>query len=215
MSTEDDNKRRVMVAMGRYFSRVESSKSFREQEEEKREYATRGRKKKSKRGCPSEYQEHTALVGVLRRANCNFLHPNNNARGRIAGKRAQSLGVVKGAADLIVFTTPPNQPSKKGVCLEIKALDGRPSKEQIGWLQGMHRDGFLSYVVWGCDAGIDLLLSLGYLKEFKHHGPSNDTKRTGVPEQKSARVSSYQEIQSVPSGGGDDPNRSGEGDGDE
>jgi hypothetical protein len=199
MSTDDDRRQSIMGAMGRYFNRVESSKSFRNKEEEKRKYATQAKKKrKSTRGCPSEYQEHTALVGVLRHTGARFLHPNNNARSAVAARRAVSMGMVRGAADLIVFTTPPNRPDRKGICLEIKALDGRPTKDQIDWLKGMHAEGYLCYVVWGADAGVDLLKALGYLKEFKRDGCTTKRERETIPGATSKRESGYQEISSVP-----------------
>ena len=203
-----------MGSMNRYFDRVRSSKSFRKKEEEKRKYATSKGKKKSDRGCPSEYQEHTAIVSALRKTGARFLHPNNNARSAVAGRKARAMGMVRGASDLIVFTSPPSRPDKKGVCLEVKALDGKPTKDQVEWLQGMHEEGYLCYVVWGCAAGISILTSLGYIKESRDDSRSN-AEGERIPGEKRKRKPCYQEIQGVSSGDRADSERSRQGDGDE
>jgi len=200
MSSNDDRKAGIIGAMGRYLDKVESSKSFRNKEEEKRKYATRPKKKKSTRKCPSEYQEHTALVGALRHTGARFLHPNNNARSAVAARRAKSMGMVRGASDLIVFTSPPNRPDRKGVCLEIKALDGRTNQDQIEWLKGMHEEGFLCFVVWGAEAGVDLLKTLGYMKEFKRDGCNTKRERAKLPGETGKGKSGYEEIQSISGG---------------
>lgn len=200
--SEDYNekyKRRVTARLGRYSARVQGDDAFLANEEEKRKYAINKSRPKKKRKCPTEYQEHTAIVRILRAAGVNLLHPNNNARNNISGKKLQHLGVVAGASDLILFTTPPSRADLKGTCLEIKALDGSPTKLQIDWLNRMKEDGFACFIVWGVDGALEVLKQLGYLRgnpiRSDNHGTRATSKeRTKIPQATRRRVSSFQEI---------------------
>tara|TARA_R110000824_G_scaffold177477_3_gene356883 strand:- start:13096 stop:13692 length:597 start_codon:yes stop_codon:yes gene_type:complete len=135
---------------------------------------------RKERGCPTEYEEHRDIAEYLRACKVNFIHCLNNARSAHAARKAKRLGMVKGVADLLLFTSPPGRAGVKGVAIEVKALDGRPSVEQIDWLAEMHSDGYLAYVVWGADAGIRLLKELGYSpKKRKRNKSGGEAKRIG------------------------------------
>lgn len=215
---KEDRISSVSGALGRYFSRVENDRAFREREEKKREYETIKKKKppKKPRDCLTEYQEHVEIVNVLKKTGSKFLHPNNNARNAVSAKRAKSMGMVAGAADLIVFSTPPRRPNFKGVCLEVKALDGRPSRSQIEWLQGMSQVGFLSYVVWGAEAGVEVLRRCGYLDNNLELriGESNGTVSSSAPKGGTRGTPCFQEVTSMDGDERSYSSRSGEGDGD-
>ena len=184
---------RIHSSIGNYYSRIEGNKSFREKEEEKRRHQLRKKKKRSNpRGCPTEFAEHVFFVKVLRSAGVKFIHPNNNARNAVAGRRAKMMGVEEGTADIIIFTTPPKRPWLKGLCVEIKALDGRASKSQVSWLRGMSEAGYGCFVAWGAEAAIEVARIHGYLNR---DGDGDGTRR--VPSRRVRGVACYEEIHSV------------------
>lgn len=207
MSSSDEYKKRVAAAIGAYYSRVDSSDSFYSEQLEKRSHDIKPKQKKKSRGCPSEYEEHYRIAQMLRGSprGINFLHPNNNARSAIAAKRARSLGMVAGASDIIVFTTPPSRPDKKGVCLEVKALDGRVAKVQREWLQGIVAEGFLGFIVWGCDAARVVLQELGYIEKEQSDGRAgSDREAKSLFQVESRRDHRFEEVQEASVVRGDD-----------
>ena len=196
----EEQKKRVLASIGRYFDRVESDAKFAASETEKRQHDfSKGKKKarKKARGCPPESEEHIAIADYLRLCRANFIHPNNNARSAVAGARLKRMGVVKGTGDILVLTTPPGTPGYKGCAIEVKAMDGRPSAEQIQWLGNIEQDGFLAYVVWGAEAGIRVLKELGYTPASEK---DRNEKRTDTVNTKGCKKSCVLQVFSVPSG---------------
>ena len=203
--TDDERKARIMGKISHFYQKIENNRHFREKMEEKRKHETKDKTTKKKRKHPTEYQEQVGLVSVMRHVGLRFLHPNNNARNAVSARRAKSMGMVPGASDLLIFNSPPVKPDAKGVCIELKALDGRPSKAQYEFLQGMAQEGWLGFIVWGCDAGVKLLADLGYLNYDDYKGKNNDVRdRARETEKSGRRFASYQEVQAVARGKGDD-----------
>ena len=92
-----------------------------------------------------------------------FLHPANEARrNRLLGIMLKLLGLEPGAADLIIFRTPPRFPDKKGVAIEMKSLTGKATKDQMAWLDMVEREGYVTAICPGAWAAINLLEELGY-----------------------------------------------------
>ena len=63
-----------------------------------------------------------------------------------AGAEAKRRGVKKGVPDIMIFTTPPSMPDKKGVCIEHKVQKNSLSPEQKQWKKILEDWGFLYYV---------------------------------------------------------------------
>ena len=204
-----DHRKRVLDAMGRYFDRIEDSPSFRDKEVEKRKSLTKKKVRKKPRGCRSEAEEHIDIADYLRLCKANFTHLNMNSRSAIAAKRARRMGSRKGSADLLILKTPPKMAGKKGVAMEVKALDGRPSVEQIDWLHDASKDGYVACVVWGAYAAINLLRELGYYPQNERADNGTEFKKIG------SKKSGVLQIQAVPARDWEDPKAGSSGDGDD
>lgn len=85
-----------------------------------------------------------------------------------AGAEAKRRGVKKGISDNMIFTTPPNMPDKKGICIELKIGKNSLSPEQKQWKEIFEGCGFLYYVARDeLSAVKDILLECGYDFEGK------------------------------------------------
>lgn len=117
---------------------------------------------------PSEEDEHITVADWLRARRVFFIHTPNEGRHHVSYRVKQKrMGLLPGVSDFLIFQCPPafdgvGMFHRCGVALELKALDGTPTKEQhqfliqlesMGWVIGWHR---------GADAAIRWLSSLGY-----------------------------------------------------
>jgi hypothetical protein len=109
----------------------------------------------------SEQAIHLAVVSHLRlrAAKGCFLHiPNQGMRSLAAAAQLRALGMVPGAADLLLI-------SPQGVAhwLELKREGGRPSAEQTAFLAAAAAGGCPCAVAYGIDEALEPLRLLGVL----------------------------------------------------
>lgn len=72
-----------------------------------------------------------------------FAVPNGGGRSKIEAGILKAEGVTPGVADLILFV--PNK-AFHGLCIEMKASDGRQSASQKEWQQAAEEQGY-KYVI--------------------------------------------------------------------
>lgn len=113
---------------------------------------------------PTEEQEQVAVVKFLRRAGVLFTHPPNGGyRSKAAGARMKRLGTSPGVPDLLVFSSPPNEPDRVGVAIEMKRRKGGTvSLSQERWMRGLEEMGWVVFVAKGAEEAIMRLRELGY-----------------------------------------------------
>ncbi len=138
---------------------------------------------------PTESWEHRQLVKVMKDLGLYFMHPPNEGKRSAWGGRVmfQSMGALKGAADLYVFDQLPNAPTARGLAIELKRVGGsspawgRP--EQHDHLYELSRRGWKCFVCRGHESAIEVLRLCGlsqkgeprsqkFIREFVH-GQSN------------------------------------------
>jgi len=74
----------------------------------------------------------------------------------------KSMGLLPGAADHIIYDSPPIAPMFKGVLVEMKFGKNNPTAAQIDYLAEMRRRGWLGIVANGAQEAIAYMESLGY-----------------------------------------------------
>lgn len=88
---------------------------------------------------------------------------NGELRHKAVAKKLKRMGVLPGVSDIIIFDPPPKFRDRKGVVLELKALDGdEPTENQREFLRLMHDRYWLTHWDRGSDAAIKWLESVGY-----------------------------------------------------
>ena len=70
------------------------------------------------------------------------------------GRKLKRMGVKRGVSD---FFFPRSNGEYKGLWLELKAQKGKPSKEQLAFIEKMKKEGYDGHVVWGAQDAIDLI----------------------------------------------------------
>ena len=113
---------------------------------------------------PSEHHEQCEVVKHLRTAKIRFCAiPNAGKRPRGQGARMVAEGLEAGVPDLLIFDPPPNLKGRKGVAIEMKAIDGKkPSDEQFHWLSSLVALGWETKIAFGAQEALSWLNSLGY-----------------------------------------------------
>lgn len=81
-----------------------------------------------------------------------FHVPNGGARSRVTGARLKAMGVRQGVPDLMLCA-PRN--GFHGLAVELKAAKGRPTPEQLAWLDHLGSIGWMAVVCTGFDAARD------------------------------------------------------------
>ena len=126
---------------------------------------------KKARPIPTEHQEQVAVINWARVhefkwPELKLLHavPNGglrrattNAKGKRYSLEAQRLrneGVSPGLPDLDL---PVARRGFHGLRIEMKALDGRASKDQRWWIEQLSQQGYLAVVKFGAEAAIKCL----------------------------------------------------------
>ena len=111
---------------------------------------------------PTETQEAIALARWMRARGLVFIHvPNEGRRSVRQGALLRSIGVTAGVADYVIFSRAAKAPY--GAVLELKRrVGGRPSAEQLAWLDTMAGLGWASAVCKGAREAVGFLEALGY-----------------------------------------------------
>lgn len=118
---------------------------------------------------PTEDEEQTyvmswAEVNEHRYPELRLLYhvPNEGKRSKREGARLKRLGLRKGVSDLCL---PVARGGYHGLYIEIKALDGKLTKEQKDFLAAVREQGFCGYACYGGESAvkeIELYLNLKY-----------------------------------------------------
>lgn len=71
-------------------------------------------------------------------------------------RKCKEAGYRKGIPDLLIYT-----PSKNfvGLALELKTDKGRPSREQMAWINELRGFGWSAHVVYGYDQAVEKLFA--------------------------------------------------------
>lgn len=112
----------------------------------------------------NEDHEHIIVADWLNAKGIMFIHtPNEGRRSWATGKKLKRMGMKKGVPDFLIFDPPSTLGLMAGTALELKALDGnKPSPEQLEFLYGLDKRGWLTGWCRGADAAIKWLEGLGY-----------------------------------------------------
>jgi len=106
--------------------------------------------------------EQYTVAQWLRWKGYKFLHiPNERKCSFLEGIMLKMLGLEPGAADFLIFSTPPNF-AFKGVALEMKSLTGTATANQQEWHAGMSAIGWLTCIAQGSKTAISFLENHGY-----------------------------------------------------
>ena len=112
-----------------------------------------------------EGMHQLAVAQWLRTQRVMFLHIPNGARRNVReGLLLKLLGLETGAADILIFDSPPLRKEFKGLALEMKSLKGTLQATQRDWLCRLEEKGWLTAVCKGADAAIRTLIEMGYRK---------------------------------------------------
>jgi hypothetical protein len=87
-----------------------------------------------------------------------FAVPNGGSRHMLTAVRLKAEGVRPGIPDLML-ATPSKDNLLRGLFIEMKAKEGRESKEQIEVREFLNEQGYWSVVCYGADEAIDCIKS--------------------------------------------------------
>ena len=113
---------------------------------------------------PTEHCEMVLFAKYLRAKNLFWLHvPNEGKRSIVSAKQLSDIGLLKGAADVLIMQSPPKYPEAKGVAIEMKRIKGgKLSAEQETFLSDASRHGWITYVARGWQDGVKFLNTIGW-----------------------------------------------------
>lgn len=112
---------------------------------------------------PTEFQEHRVLAQWLGHLSVLWTSVANERKDVRIAKKLKTIGVSAGVPDILIFTSPPTQPDKKGTAVELKRTKkGRLSDNQKVWLYNLQIEGWAVIVGLGADDTIEKLQKLGY-----------------------------------------------------
>ena len=120
---------------------------------------------------PKENWEHERLVSHLRNQGVYFIHvPNEGVRSKWQGRYMfDSLGALKGAADIHVFDHLPNYPTARGLAIELKRVKGSSpawgTTHQHEHLNALALRGWKAYVCRGHLAALQVLHLCGLMNQ--------------------------------------------------
>ena len=107
----------------------------------------------------SERQVQMAILDRLRTLGVFCAHiPNGGKRGEIAGARLKQEGMRAGMPDVYCAA------HGRHVWLEVKAADGRPSRNQIECHADLRRRGVSVVVVYSQDEAVEACREAGVVK---------------------------------------------------
>lgn len=109
-----------------------------------------------------EDEIHIRVAARLVLGRIEFCHvPNESKAPPQYRAKLKRRGLQPGVADLILWTPPPIG-GYVHAALELKAPNGRPSPEQVAWLERRRVQNWAVAVAVGYDAAIRILTSWGY-----------------------------------------------------
>lgn len=124
---------------------------------------------------PTEDEEQIAVMRWARISESRYpelelLHhiPNGGKRGKREASVFKAMGVKAGVPDLFL---PCAREGYHGMYIEMKALDGRVSKEQISMCQALAQQGYKCLVCYGADEAI------AALEEYLRSGDAKEDRR--------------------------------------
>ena len=110
---------------------------------------------------PTEEEEQKTVISWCkiqesRWPELRWIHhiPNGGKRSKAEAVGFQAMGVLSGVPDLFL---PVPRAWFHGLYLEMKALDGKVSKEQDEFLTAAGKQGYCCCACWGADAAIWLI----------------------------------------------------------
>jgi len=161
-------KSRILKAVNRYEVKREKGRVTGEGDEELIQ-ATTVKKPRVKTKPSDEWTEsqiQRGVAAVLDRLGVCWCHvPNEGKRNKIAGSRLKAAGLKSGVPDILIFDPAPNDPTVRGVAIELKRnKGGRLSENQKEWLDNLSRLGWHTAVCKGYGAAIKELERLGFIK---------------------------------------------------
>ena len=113
---------------------------------------------------PYESEECIALVAWMEARCIVFCHiPNESKRPEAQAKHLKAMGLMPGFPDYLVFTTPPREPDRHGVAIEMKrSIGGKLEPNQLAWLKTLASLNWVPLCCAGVDEAIADLQALGY-----------------------------------------------------
>lgn len=97
----------------------------------------------------SEAYEQIAVVDYCDLKHIPIFHiPNGGSRNKREAKNLKRQGVKKGIPDLCV---PVAKGGFHGLYIEMKSETGKPTKEQLEWIETLNRNGYKAVVCYGFD----------------------------------------------------------------
>lgn len=120
-----------------------------------------------------EDAEQEVVVQWLERRGVECHHsPNGGARPSkidkkgnrysVEGQKLKRLGTRPGFSDLIILDPPPKVPGAPGAFIEMKALDGDATEEQLAFMRRREAQGWPCCIARGANVAIAFLINLGY-----------------------------------------------------
>lgn len=82
--------------------------------------------------------------------------PNEGKRGPKARKDVKRLGLRAGVSDLFLALP---RGGYAGLWLEMKAIDGKPTAEQVSWLNKMIGSGYAAVLCYGFDQAKERIMA--------------------------------------------------------
>lgn len=83
-----------------------------------------------------------------------FHVPNEGLRSLSMGRKMKAEGLKKGVADICL---PVPRGQYHGLFFEMKAKDGKLTKEQIDFLKGVKKQGYATWVCYSAEEAINLI----------------------------------------------------------
>lgn len=105
--------------------------------------------------CAEDIEQIVVLEFLRQCTSIPVIHiANQRATSPQHGAMLKRMGVWAGAADLFF---PRSNHSHKGMFLELKTLKGKPSVNQIAFLDAMTKEGYFSVICYGSKEAIDTI----------------------------------------------------------
>lgn len=115
---------------------------------------------------PTEAQEQEALLRWVSFAMCKYpdfriFHiPNEGKRSRASGASLKRQGLQKGVPDIFVAVA---RGGYHGLFIEMKRKGGKPSKEQMQWLDDLNKNGYRAVICYGWEQAAETIKN--YMEE--------------------------------------------------
>lgn len=103
----------------------------------------------------SEHDETAAVVEYCDLKGIPIYHiPNEARRSPVTAARLKAEGLRPGVPDLCI---PVARGRYHSLYIEMKAPGGKPTEEQVGWIQRLRSEGMCAYVCYGAENAIALV----------------------------------------------------------